>query len=504
MTQDAPQAQDSSEAEPSPVGIGELIRFVLQAARRHVLLGALLALVVGALGVTFSLIIPPEFEAKGKLLYNENARITPVLSNPDRMMPRMEPLANVADLIKKKTNLQAIIKEVKLADEWERSRSPILRVKDSVMEIVRGPITEEDKQKALVAMLEDSMMVYTEGANGLRIKVYWRNPVVAAKIVDVTIRRYLESQLEEETAVITTAIDILKKEVSKAAMAVDPALKEVLRLSRKDGNKAEEPQTSEAEAEKDEKTPVKYKRVTQKPAAPKGPDPVLVERLARTREAIRQVRDPWQRRLADLKTQLNDLRGVYGPQHPAVVQQQRRISEASAQPRELAALLTDERNLVARIKSSTGQAGLATSRLVPVTGGGSVDTEELSTASLTSDRDPPELVAVKDKLRVATSKFNDVTKRLDAAQLELTTAKVAFKYRYVVTEEPEPAKKPISPNRPRLVAASLFGALLLGLLAGGARELATGRFIDVWQVRMLGLPLLADVKSITGHKLRSG
>jgi uncharacterized protein involved in exopolysaccharide biosynthesis len=105
------------------------------------------------------------------------------------------------------------------------------------------------------------------------------------------------------------------------------------------------------------------------------------------------------------------------------------------------------------------------------------------------------LVAAKERLRVATARYNGVDKRLDDAELELTTAQTAFKYRYVVTEEPEPPRQPIKPNRPRLIAASLSMALLLGLMAGGVRELMTGRLIEVWQVRMLGLPLLAEISS---------
>src|SRR5690606_6816950 len=118
------------------------------------------------------------------------------------------------------------------------------------------------------------------------------------------------------------------------------------------------------------------------------------------------IREPWQRRLADLKTQLNDLRGVYGPEHPAVVQQQRRINDARPEPPELARLRTEERNLATRIKSASEAVGDGETRLVAVGGGRAVDTDELSAVSLTSDRDPPELVAAKDRLRVATSKYN--------------------------------------------------------------------------------------------------
>jgi uncharacterized protein involved in exopolysaccharide biosynthesis len=398
------------------------------------------------------------------------------------------------------------MRAVKLADNWDKSRSPVFKLKDSIMASIRGPMTEADKERALIEMLEDAMMVYNEGSNGLRIRVFWRDPVIASKIVDVTIDRFLSAQLEEETAVITAAIQILEKEADRAAKAIEPALQEVQRLS---GRQVAQPEPEpEPDAKGDDKGDSKkkpvvtYKRV-KKAAEPKGPDPVLVERLQKTREAIRSVRDPWQRRLADLKVQLTDLRGVYGPEHPAVIQQQRRIADASVEPSELASLLTEERNLMARIKADAEQSGGGETMLVAVGGGSTmvVDTDEISSAAVDSERDSPELAAAKEKLRVVTAKYNSVDKRLDTAQLELTTAQTAFKYRYVVTEEPEPSRTPISPNRPRLIAVSLAAALFLGLIAGGARELATGRFIEIWQVRMLGLPLLAEIKGLPVPKL---
>jgi hypothetical protein len=44
-----------------------------------------------------------------------------------------------------------------------------------------------------------------------------------------------------------------------------------------------------------------------------------------------------------------------------------------------------------------------------------------------------------------------------------------------------------------MIIGSIFAALLLGLLAGAAKEMMSGRVIEVWQVRQLGLPLLADI-----------
>jgi hypothetical protein len=96
-------------------------------------------------------------------------------------------------------------------------------------------------------------------------------------------------------------------------------------------------------------------------------------------------------------------------------------------------------------------------------------------------------------LMAAISRYNNVAMRIDAARLELTTAETAFQYRYVVVQEPEVPRAPVKPNRKLLILASIAGAFGLGLLVGAAKELASGRLIEVWQVRQLKLPVLGEV-----------
>jgi uncharacterized protein involved in exopolysaccharide biosynthesis len=105
----------------------------------------------------------------------------------------------------------------------------------------------------------------------------------------------------------------------------------------------------------------------------------------------------------------------------------------------------------------------------------------------------PEVSAARAKLMSAVSKYDELKNRQDAARIELTTTEIAFKYRYVVVAEPELPRKPIKPNRPGLIMTSLAAGLLAGLLAGAIRELTSGRIVEPWQVKQIGLPLLADV-----------
>jgi hypothetical protein len=77
--------------------------------------------------------------------------------------------------------------------------------------------------------------------------------------------------------------------------------------------------------------------------------------------------------------------------------------------------------------------------------------------------------------------------------MELAIVQVGFKYRY---REIEPAQfwaKPISPKIPALTAAVVVAALLLGFLAGAAREILAGKIMEDWQVKQLGVDVLARV-----------
>lgn len=54
--------------------------------------------------------------------------------------------------------------------------------------------------------------------------------------------------------------------------------------------------------------------------------------------------------------------------------------------------------------------------------------------------------------------------------------------------------KALKPNPPLLAGGGLVLGVLLGLFATIAKDLAAGRFLEVWQVRRrLPVPLLAEV-----------
>lgn len=509
MGQDLSDAEQPAEGGNS-VSPRELFNFVRGAAGRHVKLGIGVGVLVAALGIVTSLLLPPLYEANAKILITQNALITPVLSNPGRQLPIVDPMRGIADVVMKKDNLEAIVRDAKLPAQWEATRPWFLRVKDWLAGVVGGPLLDEEKVRALVGILETRIEVRQEDAGSLRIRVYWRDPEMTFKLAQLAKEKFLSLRRLQETSVIAAAIDILETEVKRAADAIDPELAAVDK-ARNAALKQASPKEAERPSEKAGDTKpasavVMYARPRKAAATSDGSDASLSAQLNEIRQNIKNAQEPFQRHLTELRMQLADLRSVYGPEHPLVVQQDNRIKEASVEPAEIGELRGQERQLLSRIEEiATASAAEVPSVVrgsgVPAAPGVQPAAAAGPAAGPIMVEEAPEVAAARSKLMAAIGKYNRLEDRLDGARIELTTAETAFKYRYLVVAEPEPPRKAVKPNRPLLIVASLFAAVLLGLLAGAMKELASGRLIEPWQVRALGVPMLAEVELTPGRRL---
>jgi hypothetical protein len=109
--------------------------------------------------------------------------------------------------------------------------------------------------------------------------------------------------------------------------------------------------------------------------------------------------------------------------------------------------------------------------------------------------DEPELASAKERLLVATRRYEDLMDRIDSARIELQTAQAAFKYRYVVVDPPEVPQTATRPNGAILLLGGLVLAAVLAIFAAGVSDLTCGRFVEPWQVRRkLSIPLLAEIE----------
>ncbi len=484
----APEPDQSDETEGS-LGVtpSEWIRFVLAAARRHLLLGAASLVVIASVGIAISIAIPSIYEANSKILVSQSALATAALSNPNRQLPVVDPMRGISDITLTRENLEAVIRDTGLIQHWYATRSPLLKAKDWLWSVVVGPIAESDRMRALIGVLETRLSVKAEDATTIRIEVFWGDKEMVVKLAKAIRDKFLQARVAQETAVISAAIGVIEDELKRAGEAIEPALGAVVRAREKskEGKLATADAGAAPAAEPGAAPTTTFVRTA--PPRPQGPDPAVSTKLAEIRQAQRNVQEPWQRRLTELRLQLADLRSQYGSAHPLVVQQEAKIKDASIEPAELAALRQEERELISRIESG---------QVVPTEGGKWVTSRSIGPAGPAAPmlmEEDPEVSAARAKLMSAVSKYDELKNRLDAARIELTTTEIAFKYRYVVVAEPEVPRKPVKPNRPALILASVAAGILAGLLAGAIRELTSGRVVEPWQVKQIGLPLLADV-----------
>jgi hypothetical protein len=125
--------------------------------------------------------------------------------------------------------------------------------------------------------------------------------------------------------------------------------------------------------------------------------------------------------------------------------------------------------------------------------GASVTSEAQVARAAVPDEDAQVSVA-RTKLQTATAKYQDLMDRIDAAHIELETARAAFKYRYRELTPPEVPRKARKPNAPLLILGGLLLAAVLAIFACAGADLASGRFIETWQVRRrLKMPVLGEV-----------
>jgi uncharacterized protein involved in exopolysaccharide biosynthesis len=207
------------------------------------------------------------------------------------------------------------------------------------------------------------------------------------------------------------------------------------------------------------------------------------------RRAINELDDFRRRRLSDLQTQLAQQRAIYADAHPAIVtllQSIRTLEEPSPQ---LLALKKEEHELQAeydrlsvRRSEVAGVVAKARPREAPSPRPGEKRLDDLSSEY------------ARTRLRFAMEKYDVLLERIEAARIELDTARAAFKYRYSVIRPPTFPRRPEKPKVPLVLAAGFIAALGLGTLAAALADLWSGKVLELWQVeRGLGMPVLGHV-----------
>ena len=120
------------------------------------------------------------------------------------------PTKNVATLITRRENIVALVKEANLAERFYATRPSALRLKDRMMARLFGPLSEDDKTKAMVFTLDKSLDVVTDDAT-VTITVEWQDPRIAYELVTLVQKNFLEARYDSDVAVINDSITVLEE-----------------------------------------------------------------------------------------------------------------------------------------------------------------------------------------------------------------------------------------------------------------------------------------------------
>ena len=157
---DPPSEDPSSEVPVERLVDTELLvdwlGFVARSVWRHRVLAGTTCLL--AFGVVWILAAgwPKTYQSYGRLLVQRND-VMSSLVNPGRTIPREDnaPTWAAQEIVRSRQNLLAIMKETNLVEEWERSRTPLLKLKDWMVGWFRTPPTDVGRVEALAGLLEE-------------------------------------------------------------------------------------------------------------------------------------------------------------------------------------------------------------------------------------------------------------------------------------------------------------------------------------------------------------
>jgi uncharacterized protein involved in exopolysaccharide biosynthesis len=480
----------------------QLAGFLLRAPKRRPLLATVAFLLTLGFGVVIAAFWPRSYASDTRILA-QHSLVLPALDNPNRQVPREadSPTKNAADTIQKRENIVALVKQLDLVDRWDQTRQPILRLKDRIFGAIFGVRSEEDRLHDLIGLVDKRLVVATDESS-INISVEWPDREMSFEMVSLVLKNFLDARYDANVNVITEAIRILEERAKPQSDEVDAALEE---LSKREAELRGRSSTGAAAAIP--VPPPSSPAAVSPPSAAHTPTPAATEASAETtqdledvRRRIREMDEDHRRRLTEAQNQLADARTTLGPLHPTVLALTEKIQALSNPQPELAALRAREHALVAKVAQGVAPASAGSYSPSPRPSPVSVATTDGSRAGQRAAaiedlvRDDPAAALARSKLQAASSKYNELLSRIEAANIELDVTRASFKYQYTVVRPPELARKPSKPNVMLVLLLSILAACLMTIVMPGGLDLIRGRFVEPWQVeRELGLPLLGEL-----------
>ena len=400
-------------------------------------------------------VLPKTYEVESRLLAQKN----PVLAVKADSNPMDQPTRAAAETIIQRDNLKALVRQTELLQEWPKRRAPILRLKDQVMRALGHAPTETELTEGLTDLLQKNFTVWTTPDGTVTIKVHWPDPLMAYRLVDAAEQNFIERRHVLEVSTIAEQISILEGHSAKLKDAIETQVADLQRLREAAGPKGARPRIARAR--------------------PRSTDPEALNlriMLEAKRRAIADLEESRRRHFAELQSKLSESRAVYSESHPAVRELQSSIESLRQESPQLAALKQEELELRRQL-SERPDAGEGASPGAP-----NIPPELFRAFSPDEDSS---VEYARAQLQYAAQQFASMRSRIDAARIDLDTARAAFKYRYSVVAPPQVPRGPIKPKALLVMIAAVVAGLVLALFATTLADFRAGVVLKTWQLEDL-------------------
>jgi hypothetical protein len=475
--------------------VRDWMTYIVGSVGRHPILAISCLLVIGGASIGAAIELPRHYEAKTRLLSNQN-----LLSAPNPYGGPTDDLPAIAarEKIMSRESLEKIVEQLGLVESWKKTRTPLFRMKDDLQQKLTGTWSDDDRVDMMVGTLEKRMTVKAEKGT-IEISVTWPDPFVARQIVETAQQNFLETRHVTEVATKSEAIGVLEGFRKQQDLEIEQAFANFKRTldertktlkSAIAGNRPKQPELPEKpsadelakhEARETELASLKFQ-------------------LRSRQRSIQDLEDWRTRSLGDLRAQLEQQRLIYQPSHPVIQQLQQRIASVERDSPQLMALRREEQQLSRQIETKGGGAQPQTmdfimmdARRYPMMWP-PAELREGDALERELARDPAIMMA-QDALRQALARSQELRARIDAAKIELDSNRAAYKYSFSVVSPAQTPRKPLWPNVPLLIVCGMLAGLLFAVLACTALDLARGRVVEAWQIhRALRIPVLSSVR----------
>ncbi len=498
----------------SVINYRALRNWVVFAARsvgrhRRLVLGAAAATLL--LSLIAVLVLPKQYHVSTTLLAQKNF----VLALPGEEHNGRSPTSAAVETILRRDNLEAIVRETNLVEEFSQRRAPILKLKDLLTSPFRKSMTEAERVDGFVKYLQKQLKVFTDDGTGtVTIEIFWPDPQMAYRLVDAAKRGFLEARHVQETSTIAEQASILEGHAAELTHDIDLAVADIQALrSKKRLDKDSPPAPS-----KPQEGEAPPRRAIARAPAPLAQAPAPVDEgvlrrrselsvmIEAKRRAVTELEEFRRKRIAELQSELESRRASYTEVHPAIVDLKHAIQAASKESPQVSKLRGDLKQLEGEFASLGGGKAEPDVPTPRVGSGGTWTSTGAARHKLSGDvirieqgsaeeRDP-EIEYARSKLKFSITAYQALEEKIQRARIDLDTAEAAFKYRYTVVAPPEVPRGPISPKVPLVLIAAAVCGLLVGLLGALALDLRRGIFQESWQVeQFLTLPVLGSVEA---------